>query len=161
MHTVPFWRMTHNVDPYVRQAIRRGGKASEVFPLDQIPDLGNYKQDSLGLFRQQAGHYPMVVTVDTEALASVVHQRDYTNARRDILYNLSQASMQYPLFNIIEIGDQDFGESETASVTRKESGRYSCRPDNMHDIKGLLIKVGVDYALTKQVRGLSTLVSAL
>ena len=32
-HTIQFWKMTHNVSPYIRHVIRKGGKASEVFPL--------------------------------------------------------------------------------------------------------------------------------
>lgn len=161
MNTIPFWRMTHNLSPYVRHVIRRGSKASEIFPLDQIPELENYKQDSIKLFREQAGHYPLVVTLDTGALASAVHQRDFSSAKRDIMYNLSKATTKYPLFSIVEFGEEEFGEEDTAPIKRKESGRYSCRADNMEDIRGLLVKTGVDYALTKQARGLSELVSSL
>lgn len=159
-HTIQFWKMTHSVSPYVRHVIRKGGKASEVFPLDQIKDLDNYQQDSLGLFRKQVGIFPMVVTLDSRALSSVVHQRDFEGAKQVILYHLREASLKYPLFTIIEIGD-DLQEDNPALVRRQASGRYLFKGENIEEIQGLLVKIGVDYALTKQVRGLSTLVSSL
>lgn len=157
--TIPFWQMTHELSPYIRHVIRRGGKASEVFPLARIEDIDNYQQDSLGLFRTQAGIFPMVVTLDTRGLSSAVHQRDYSGAKDKILYNLVQDSLKYPLFSIIEIGE-DLEEDETL-IKRQGSGRYLLKGENIEDMQELLVKIGVDYALTKQVRGLSSLVSSL
>ncbi len=159
-YTIQFWKMTHNISPYVRHIIRKGGKASAVFPLDQIKDLDNYQQDSLGLFREQSGIFPMVVTLDARVLSSVVRQRDYDGARQDLLYNLSGASIKYPLFAMIEIGE-DLQEDNSDLVKRQASGRYLFKGENIEDMEGLLVKIGVDYALTKQVRGLSALVSSL
>lgn len=157
-HTIPFWRMTHNLSPYIRHVIRRGGKASEIFPLDQIPDIENHKQDSIKMFKEQANRYPMVVTLDTKALTSAVHQRDYDGSRQELVYNIAEASGKHPLFSIIEIGDDLEGD---AVVKRQSSGRYLFKGENVADMQGLLVKIGVDYALTKQVRGLTTLVSSL
>lgn len=159
-YTIQFWKMTHSVSPYVRHIIRNRGKASEVFPLDQIKDLDNYQQDSLGLFREQVGIFPMVVTLDSRTLSSVVHQRDFDGAKQQILYNLGIASNKHPIFAIIEIGD-DLQEDNPALVRRQASGRYLFKGENIEETQGLLVKIGVDYALTKQVRGLSTLVSSL
>lgn len=159
-HIIQFWKMTHSVSPYVRHVIRKGGKASEVFPLDQIKDLDNYQQDSLGSFRKQAGIYPMIVTLDSRALSSEVDERDLVGAKQQILYHLGETSLKYPLFSIIEIGD-DLQEDNPALARRQAAGRYLFKGENIEDIQGLLVKIGVDYALTKQVRGLSALVSAL
>jgi len=160
-HAIQFWKMTHSISPYVRHIIRNRGKASEVFPLDQIKDFDNYQQDSLGLFRKQAGIFPMVVTLDSRGgLSSAVHQKDYSGARQQLLYNLSEASIKHPLFAIIEMGE-DLEEDNSVLVKRQASGRYLFKGENINDIQGLLVKIGVDYALTKQVRGLSALVSSL
>lgn len=161
-HTIQYWKMTHNVSPYVRHVIRNRGKASEVFPLDQIgKDLENYQQDSLGLFKEQAGIFPMVVTLDSRGgLSSAVRQLDFDGAKQQILYNLAIASSKHPIFAIIEIGD-DLQEDRPALVKRQVAGKYLFKGENIEDVQRLLVKIGVDYALTKQVRGLSALVSAL
>ena len=103
----------------------------------------------------------MVVTLDSRGgLSSAVHQRDLDSARQNISIDLSGASTKYPLFAIIEIGD-DLQEDNSVLVKRQAAGRYLFRGKNIEDVQGLLVKIGVDYALTKQVRGLSILVPAL
>lgn len=160
-HAIQYWKMTHSISPYIRHIIRNRGKASEVFPLDKIKDYDNYQQDSLGLFREKTGIFPMVVTLDSRGgLSSAVHQRDFNGAKQQILYNLGIASSKHPIFAIIEI-DNDLEEDNSVLVKRQAAGRYLFRGKNIEDVQGLLVKVGVDYALTKQVRGLSILVPAL
>lgn len=162
-HTIPFWRMARDTSPYVRHIIRRGGKASEIFPLDSIEHIENHYSDSIRLFKEQSGKYPLVVTLDSKVLSSAVHQRDFSGARTMLLYYLSEEAIKHPLFAIVEIGTNIDEESENKPVTTKrmESGRYLFQGESVDDLRGLLVKIGVDYALTRQVRGLSTLVSAL
>ncbi len=161
-YTLQFWKMTRNIGPYVRHVIRRGGKASEVFPLDTIKDLENHYSDSLRLFKEQISKYPIVVTLDTRSLSTAVHQRDFRDAETMLLYHLSEETRTHPLFAIIELGkDLDEENIDQPSTKRQGSGRYLFQGENIDDIKDLLVKIGVDYALTKQVRGLSKLVSAL
>lgn len=155
--SIPFWKMTRDISPYVRHVIRKGGKASEKFPLESVED---HYSDSIRLFKEEFGTYPMVVTLDTRSLALAVHQRDFAGAKDRILYHLAEETMKHPLFNIIEISEA-FQEDASGIVKRQSSGRYLFKGENINDIQGLLVKIGVDYALTKQVRGLSILVPAL
>ncbi|MBI2028324.1 MAG: hypothetical protein HYT07_01820 [Candidatus Levybacteria bacterium] len=158
-HTIPFWKMASDLGPYIRNIIRRGGKASEAFPLDKIENIEFYNSDSIRLFREQHGTYPLVVTFDMRSLGRTVHKRDMSDARNHLLGNISEEGIKHPLFAIIEISDNS--EDMPTVVIRQGAGRYLLKSENIEDMQGLLVKIGVDYALTKQVRGLSALVSAL
>ena len=161
-HTIQFWKMTRNVSPYVRHVIRKGGKASEAFPLESIKDMDNHYSDSLRKFKADTGKYPLVVTLDTHSLSTAVHQRDFRGAETMLQYHLSEETGNHPIFAIIEIGSDLNDEDDKRSLTKRQgSGRYLFQGENVDDMTSLLVKIGVDYALTRQVRGLSKLVSAL
>lgn len=161
-HTIQFWKMTRNVSPYVRHVIRRGGKASETFPLDEIKDMDNHYSDSLNKFKTDTGKYPLIVTLDTRSLSTAVHQRDFRDAVTMLEYNLSGETRNHPIFAVVEVGKDLNDEDDNPPLSKRQgSGRYLFQGENIDDMKDLLVKIGVDYALTKQVRGLSKLVSAL
>lgn len=153
------WKMTRFVGAFMRQMIRKGGKASEVFPLDKMKDPEIYYSNTLGAIKEATGVFPLVVTVDTRFLSDVVHSRDIDEARKNLLVTLRDDSRKYPLFAVVEINAKS--EDDSSRLVRTEPGKYTFNGKNISDLQALLVKVGVDYALTKQMRGLAGLVKSL
>lgn len=166
---LPSWKMVRNLDPFVRHVIRQGGDPYEIFPEDGIGDMKSHYSDSITRFREEHGAYPVVITIDTRPLSKTVRALELSyitnylvvEVEKEAEYDSSEERNPHPLFAVVQIANDTYpNKGEAQPIERRGNGRYVVYEPDEETVKGLFKKIGTDFALTKQVRGIAYLIQS-
>lgn len=153
---IPAWKATSNLEPFIKRHLVRYPliPVNEVFPRRAIAKSQFFPQDPLKEFRDRNGAYPLLVTVDCGNCD--VEDRDTDRVWHDLIATMIDLRKKHPVFGYIQLAPK--GRAFPSTPRRFHNGHYLFPHEDLDSIKGLLVKIATDFALTKQIRAIVELV---
>lgn len=121
------------------------------------PSYEEYRSiDYIEKFKQRTGKYPLLVSFDARSITGIV-QPYIRQAEDEFASQYARMRRKHPIFSTLRLPPPAKG-SESVPMHRMMHGDYIYQGQDLQTMERLLIKIGTDYALTKQVRAVVALI---